>query len=159
MILQSMKRNTNPIKHHGGLVLKPGELEALVGQMVESRLPTMVEQIVVEQSYSGPLPPAKETQIYETVHPGFTNRWITMAEKEQTARHQTISRRDWMKLAYSLLSLLAAFITILLFVGAGLFLIHTGKSGEGFASIGIAVASIIGALLYRSKNPGSQTDQ
>jgi len=44
----------------------------------------VVEQVVVQSSsYSGPLPPAAETEKYEQVHPGFTDRWITMSEKEQ----------------------------------------------------------------------------
>jgi uncharacterized membrane protein len=103
----------------------------------------MVEQIVIEHSYSGPLPPAKETERYEAVHPGFTNRWITMSELEQDQRHRTIKRRDWMSFCYSISSLL----------GSGVFLLHSGKTVEGFTSIGIAVASILGSLVYRSKNP------
>jgi uncharacterized membrane protein len=113
----------------------------------------MVEQIVIEHSYSGPLPPAKETERYEAVHPGFTNRWITMSELEQDQRHRTIKRRDWMSFCYSISSLVAALLIVLVFLGSGVFLLHSGKTVEGFTSIGIAVASILGSLVYRSKNP------
>lgn len=39
------------------------------------------------ESFSGPLPPPELLQHYESVHEGFAERIISMAEKEQEHRH------------------------------------------------------------------------
>lgn len=38
------------------------------------------------ESYSGPIPPPAELQNYELIQPGFADRLISMAEKEQNNR-------------------------------------------------------------------------
>jgi uncharacterized membrane protein len=42
----------------------------------------------VAQSFSGPLPPPEVLARYDKLHPGFAERILTMAEREQDHRHQ-----------------------------------------------------------------------
>ena len=42
---------------------------------------------IVSKHHSGPIPPAEEMRDLEAVHPGFANRILEMAEKEQAHRH------------------------------------------------------------------------
>jgi len=44
---------------------------------------------VVSKSHSGPIPSAEELEHLERVLPGLANRVVSMAEKEQEARHST----------------------------------------------------------------------
>jgi uncharacterized membrane protein len=130
------------------------QLEKAIEKVVESRLPMMVEQTIVQQySYSGPLPPSEETERYEKVHPGFTDRWIKMSEKEQEERFKVIKRRDYLEIIYRTLVLAVSSFIMLGLVGGGIFLLYQNKTMEGFASIGVAVAAVIGALIYK----GSKT--
>ena len=94
------------------------DLERTVERVLERQIPSLVHQIVVEQTYSGPLPPAEETGRYEQVLPGFTDRWVKMAEIEQRTRHETSRRRDWMNFCYSMGALLSASVLVLLFLGS-----------------------------------------
>lgn len=41
----------------------------------------------VAQEYSGPLPPPKMLEHYNDIEEGFANRIVTMAEREQSHRH------------------------------------------------------------------------
>lgn len=79
-----------------------------------------------------------------------------MAEKEQTSNHATVKRRDSMGFIHSLLALGVVALIILTFVGGGVFLLYAGKSMEGFGTIGLAIASVIGALFYRNAHSENQ---
>ena len=124
------------------------ELQRLVDRVVEARLSTF--SVTTEQYHSGPLPTAEQTEKYELIHPGFTDRWIAMSEREQEMNHGTVKRRDVFGFIHSLCALVVTTLIILTFVGGGVFLIHSGKSMEGFGTIGVAIASVIGALRYRA---------
>lgn len=147
-----MKRHTNPEKHRGNYSssVTQQQLERAIEKVVESRLPVMIEQTIVQQySYSGPLPPSEETARYEVIHPGFTDRWIKMSEKEQDQRFVVIKRRDHMEIAYKLAALAASSAITFCLVGGGIFLLYHSKTMEGFTSIGLAAAAVIGALIYK----------
>lgn len=63
--------------------------EALAEKVVSEDPSGEITEVVrtVAQEYSGPLPPPKMLEHYNEIDPGFANRIITMAEKEQTHRH------------------------------------------------------------------------
>jgi uncharacterized membrane protein len=124
--------------------LKKADVEQLINQRLEQRLAGF--EVTIQQQavslYSGPLPPADETAKYEAVMPGFTDRWVVMAEKEQLATHATTKRRDVLSFLHSLSALLVAGSLCFLLIGGGLWLINGGKSLQGFTSIGSAAALV-----------------
>lgn len=46
-----------------------------------------VKGVAVSQSYSGPVPDPNSLRQYEEISPGFADRLIVLAEKEQAHRH------------------------------------------------------------------------
>lgn len=129
-------------------------------QVVAARLPALVEQTLIHSySYSGPLPPAEETRTYEEIHPGFTGRWITMAEEEQKARLLTVQRRDQYEFTYRMTAIVGAWLLAAGLIGAGVWLISIGKEIGGFVSIGVAIASVLSSVLKTGKAKGEKTAQ
>jgi hypothetical protein len=72
------------------------DIEAVLGREIEpivgpSIAPDAVRQITnVERRtefFSGPLPPPSQLSAYEQIFPGFAERIMAMAEKEQSNRH------------------------------------------------------------------------
>lgn len=149
---QKMKRRTNPQKHQSSssYSVTPKQLEQAVEKAVDGRLATIEQTIIQQTSYSGPLPPSDETANYERICPGFTDRWIKMSEIEQQKRYEVVERRDKYEMAYRVSALGVSSIITLCLVGGGMALLYLGKTMEGFASIGVAAAAIIGSLLYRT---------
>lgn len=81
-----------------------------------------------------------------------------MSENEQIQRHKTIHRRDWMGFSYSIFAMVSVLLIVILFLGGGIYLLSSGKTVEGFSTIGTAVASVILALFYRAKNPPAKSE-
>jgi len=141
--------------------MSPQQLEQLIQRAVTERLPKVVEKTMLVQhsSYSGPLPMAAETERYEGLLPGFTNRWVTMSEKEQEERFKTIRRRDWMEIVYKIASLLVGFMLVSGLLLGGFYLLNQGKSVEGYSSIAIGAGALLGALVFgRRKKPKEKTE-
>jgi uncharacterized membrane protein len=63
-------------------------LEALMEQKsAENGSKVRIVEQAISQKYSGPLPPPKMLHDYDLVTPGFAERIVSMAEKEQGHRH------------------------------------------------------------------------
>ena len=63
-------------------------LEALMEQKsTENGSRVRIIEQAISQKYSGPLPPPKMLHDYDLVTPGFAERIVSMAEKEQGHRH------------------------------------------------------------------------
>lgn len=127
-------------------------MEEAIRRVVDEKLQPINQ--VVHQSYSGPLPPASECERYERLHPGFIDRWITMAEKSRDGEEATIERRDKGALIYSLCSLGAAFILCLILIAGGIWLLREGQRWEGVAALGSAIASVWAAAFRSKKSSG-----
>lgn len=150
----SMKRKTNPAKH-ASLFTPPATSvsQSEIQRLIERAVELKIQQVTIESSYSGPLPPADDTVKLEQVYPGFINRWTGMAEKEQAARHSAISRRDLFEFIYRMAALLLGFLLCASFLAGGYYLLTQGKTGEGFTSISMGLAQIIGAFIMNRKKP------
>lgn len=162
-----MKRRTNPGKaktnsSNSSPRTELDSLDLLIEKRVENQLDQRLQQIfgggvTVEQtmvrqtSYSGPLPPSDETARYEQIHPGFVDRWTRMAERAQEAEIKTVKRRDNGELAFKLAALLCAFVVCLALVCGGVWLLHGGKSIEGFGTLAVAVGAVIWGGLSKGK--------
>ena len=159
-----MKRRTNPTSspqspNANNLRLIQQALPSLVRTAVEE---TLVENGVIEpetrrlvmkaQYSAGPLPAPLDCQHYEAIYPGFTDRFISMAEKSQRDHAAAIRRRDLGEIAHKLGSLLSTSLIALMIVGGGIWLLSKDKRVEGFSTLGGAAATVIWAIL-RVKSP------
>ncbi len=54
--------------------------------------PTTAELTLQAKHFEGPLPPPEQLKQYEEVSPGFAERIVQMAEKEQDFRHRDTDR-------------------------------------------------------------------
>jgi len=160
--MPNMKRRTNPVaKTSHPAVLTPRNLEALVESRTRSAVAKalseggMVQQIVqrtIVQSHSGPLPPAEETARFEALLPGFTDRFITMAEIAQKADIATVERRDRGTLWYKFAALAVLATLGLIMISGGIWMISTDKPIQGFVAIGTATAAVIWAMRRNPKD-------
>jgi uncharacterized membrane protein len=153
-----MKRKTNPAKHAAlyqapNPSMPPPIVQKLMVAEIERQVQLKIQQLTVESTYSGPLPPADETVKMEQAFPGFINRWTAMAEKEQEARHGTINRRDTFEFVYRMAALLMGFLLCGSFLAGGFYLLLQGNAGAGFTSISMGLAQIIGAVYMNRKKP------
>jgi uncharacterized membrane protein len=113
-----------------------------------------VEQLTITQqatAFSGPLPPPESLAEYEQISPGFADRIVTMAEKEQIHRHESETGR-W-DVHKKLLTRGQVFAFILSFsIGAGGFwLILNDKPIAGFVTLLGAIATVAGPFIYQMR--------
>lgn len=152
------KFNLNPVKNSNQLTRHELErvVHTLVNQQVRQQISTFREEVTIS---SGPLPPADETAKFEVIHPGFTDRWIAMSEKEQAERFRIINRRDGFEFAYRVLSLIAAVSVTLVLIGGGIALLYHEKKLEGFSAIGLAAASVVGSMIYQGRKKAVKSEE
>ena len=109
---------------------------------------TTSELTVSTFEFFGPLPPPQLLKGYNDAFAGCAERVVAMAERQSEHRQklETIviesnckaqSRGQWF-----------AFVLALMVIGGGVYLLAQGKSVQGFSAIIIALASLIGALVY-----------
>lgn len=108
----------------------------------------LIAQITASR-FSGPVPPPAVLGQYEEILPGSAERILSMAESEQSHRHDydngllgLFTRGQWF-----------AFILGLAAIGAGTYLLSIGRDLGGFASLILGLGPIIAALLFRRKYP------
>lgn len=63
------------------------------GQPQAAAHPSVSELTLEARQFTGPLPPPEQLLQYEQISPGFADRIVTMAEKEQENRHGEIRAR------------------------------------------------------------------
>ncbi len=109
---------------------------------------TTSELAVSTFEFSGPLPPPQLLKSYNDAFAGCAERVVAMAERQSEHRQKletmviesncnAQSRGQWF-----------AFVLALVVICGGVYLLAQGKSVQGFSAIIIAVASLIGALVY-----------
>lgn len=102
-----------------------------------------VVSMMIAQSHSGPLPPAREFANYDRALPGAAERILSMAEKEQGHRHgiekDVVSR----EIGFKTSGQLYAFLGLLVMLGSVLAMALMGHAAAG-ASLGSAV--IVGVV-------------
>lgn len=152
-----MKRRTNPEKNPGSSnSLSHRSLEEIVEAKVRQSLNSgviqqVVQQTIVSTSFSGPLPPPEETAKFETILPGFSNRFVTMAELAQKANIDAIRRRDRSEIIFRMSSLLVTLVLGVIPLLGGMWLISLDKPVSGFTVIAGAAATVIYAATKGKK--------
>ena len=122
--------------------------------------------VLVQASWSGPLPPPGALQQYDAVAPGAANRILVMAENVQQHEidlEKAASAREDMTLSLADKTLTSdvsqskrglwfAFIIALLVIGLGAFLIFLGKEILGLAVTLTPLAALAGLFVYGTES-------
>lgn len=103
--------------------------------------------VISIKNHSGPLPDPESLIEYDKVITNGADRIMAMAEAEQSFRHKQHSNIANRTLNQSSTGQKLGFILALLLILGGLFLIYTGKSLEGMASVLVPAAAIATAFL------------
>lgn len=109
-----------------------------------------VVSMMIAQSHSGPLPPAREFANYDKALPGAAERILAMAEKEQGHRHgieKDLIRRE---IGFKSRGQLFAFLGLLVMLAAVLAMAIMGHAAAG-ASLGAAVIGGVVAVFLGQK--------
>lgn len=113
-----------------------------------------VEQLTITQeasSFSGPLPPPETLAEYDQISPGFANRIITMAEKEQVHRHMQDELRWPVQRKLLSRGQVFAFILSLSIVAGGIWLLLENKQISGFVTLLGAIGVVAGPFIYQMR--------
>lgn len=107
--------------------------------------------MVQRTSFSGPLPPPEVLRGYESVLPGLADRVVKMAENQSAHRQRLESRVIWFDGIRSSLGLMFGLMIALAGIVAGTYLIISGNSTTGLASLIIPLGVIVGAFIYQKR--------
>lgn len=106
------------------------------------------------ESYSGPVPPPSYLEGYRSVIPDAPERFLRMAETEQTAnlelqKNLADAQKSNVRNAYraNLMSQIFAFILIVIFVAAGVYLTETGHDTVGGIIFGTTIVGVAGLFI------------
>lgn len=114
--------------------------------------------IAHHEQYTGPIPNAVELQRYEDIEPGFAGRILTMAEKEQVARHElnTTSSNKVFEIEQNKISItkrgqwFALFIVLFVLLLAG-YISYLGNTNAAAGLVGAVIVGIILAFVGGNK--------
>ena len=119
-----------------------------------------VEELTIarsSKSFSGPLPPPESLAEYEQISPGFADRIIQMAEKEQGHRHQLDEQRWPAQKKLLSRGQVFAFILSLSIVIGGIWLLLEDKQISGFVTLLGAIGVVAGPFIYTMRWKRKQT--
>lgn len=96
---------------------------------------------------AAPYPTPEDLAKYEDILPGFTDRILSLTERETEHRIEKERRRDDAMISLATRGQLLAFVVVMTLVGGGIAAILTGHSLVGFAGLIIAAATLAGAFI------------
>jgi uncharacterized membrane protein len=124
------------------------EPEVVDEQPEVAAYPVAGEVIQLSATYrQAPYPAPDELREYETIHPGFTDRILTLTERETDHRIQQERLQDSATITLAKRGQICAFIVVMTFAVGGLLAILTDHSIAGLAGLVIAAATLAGAFL------------
>lgn len=119
----------------------------------------IASQSLTYSTYSSPLPPASEIEMYEKVCPGSADRILKMAEQQAKHRQnieamavKTSSERSLLGVKYAFYIAIAAFILS----GVCFFL---GQTTAGGAIFGGTIVSLVTAFIYGTKSGRQEREE
>jgi len=143
--LQKKKRKENQTEQR--LVLSPDELKRLVEKSVSQKL----HQIEVHSEYSGPMPLPEHCRVYEELLPGFTDRALKLAEKQQEDQTSALKRRDNLLFISRFAGQIIAGGLTTLFICGGVFLFYHDKDAAAWTTMMGGMAMIVSAFVIRGR--------
>jgi uncharacterized membrane protein len=126
------------------------------------------QQITVSQQklYQGPIPEPDELQKYEDIQPGFAERLLQMAEKEQQHRHQKENnlivtsdlqhQRDNNTFRFGQI---CALIAVALVVGLCVYSFYLGNAEQAKTIAVSVIIGLAGVFALRKLVPGSKENK
>lgn len=115
----------------------------------QSQVAKITARVVHQVSmHSGPLPDPRTLAEYEQVQPGFAERIVSMAEKQQEHRLILEERVISGNVRAQLLGVILGFLLGLSGIVGGTDIALHGYPVGGFSTVLAALASLVGALLY-----------
>ncbi len=106
------------------------------------------EEIRLERSFSGPLPPPEALARYNDVLPNAAERILTMAESQHQHRQSLESRVVESNVRAQHLGVILGFIVAMTAIGGGIYLAAIGKSASGVTAIIGALVALVGTFVY-----------
>ena len=100
-----------------------------------------------------PYPTPEELREYEEIHPGFTDRILTLTEHETDHRIQQERFQDRSTFALAKRGQTCAFVVVMTLVLGGIAAIVTGHSIVGLAGLVLAAATLAGAFVAPNVRP------
>lgn len=127
----------------------PGYHQPTHARPVTTLAQAAVSELTLESTrYEGPLPPPADLAQYEQVSPGFADRIIQMAEKEQSFRHEDIKTVRGIQRKIIGRGQILGFILSLVIIIGGILLIMYDKPTSGFIAILAGIATVAGPFFY-----------
>lgn len=96
----------------------------------------------VSRQFSGPIPPPHVLGDYDKVQPGFAERIIVMAEKEQAHRHGMEHQALSSGISIQKRGQIFALLVSLVILGGSMFLIYSGKEISGSLLAGASLTGL-----------------
>ncbi|MDO4711377.1 MAG: DUF2335 domain-containing protein [Peptostreptococcaceae bacterium] len=101
-----------------------------------------------EAHFSGPIPPPSVLEGYEKILPGAADRILTMAENQSKHRMSLENKVIGSKIRDGRLGMILGFVLASMISSIGGFVIWSGQSVVGYATILTAMGGLIGAFIY-----------
>ncbi len=108
------------------------------------------------QYYSGPLPHPEVLEHYNRVLPNGAERIFAQFEAQANHRQKLESRVVNSNAFVQIFGAVSALLLGLLALGGGLFLVHEGKSLEGFGAFFAGLASLVGIYVYGKRTQAAE---
>lgn len=108
-------------------------------------------QVRHESHFSGPLPRPEDLEKYDNIVPGAAERILQMAEKEMQHRHEEDSKLSKNVITTTYLSILAAFLCVIIISFLSFYAMHIGSPTVGGGIAVGAIAAVAGIFLAKKK--------
>ena len=99
------------------------------------------------EGFKGPIPPPEILRDYENIKPGFAERIIAMAEREQNHRHDIENKLVISEIKNTKLGLIFAFIIGISAIFSGTYILLNGYKLGGSVLSGIAAITLVGYFI------------
>lgn len=152
---QKEKQRANQIN------LSSSQLEVLKNELLaeseaKARLTTLEQlkqfEIRQESYFSGPFPRPDHAEQYEKICPGFMDRSLQLAEKEQANLNESNKRRDWQYLFFRCFQVCCGLVLALFIVGGAIYLVSNEYGIGWYSGMLFALATLILAAVYGQKS-------
>jgi uncharacterized membrane protein len=117
------------------------------------------EMTVLQQSYSGPLPPPAALEKYDQVLPGSAERILSMAESQHRHRQNLELNVVNSNISAQRLGVILGFVIAMTTILGGIYLVATGKPASGLAAIITPLAALVGVFVYGKREQHQQLDE